>query len=116
MKENRTRINLGIQLERQAKKTKQAIWSEAASSLLGSRKNRAAVNVSQISRFSSDGSRVLVPGKVLGLGTISHKVVVIAYSFSGQAREKIMKAGGQCVSIAEFAKSNSSVKDVKVLG
>jgi len=72
--------------------------------------------VASISRNTKDGARVLVPGKVLGIGKIDHKVTVGAYSFSKQAREKISSIGGTCLDISEFMKSSPTAKDMVLLG
>jgi len=116
MKENDLRLKLGYRLERHSKKSKQKIWKDASEAVLASRKNRPKVNVASISRNSKEGAKVLVPGKVLGLGTIDHKVTVAAYSFSRDARAKITASGGTCVEISEFMESTPSVKDVVLLG
>ncbi|MDA4111279.1 MAG: 50S ribosomal protein L18e [Thaumarchaeota archaeon] len=116
MKQNEVRLKLGFQTEKHSKKSKQRIWKDVSEALLTSRKNRPVVNLADISRNSSDGSRVLVPGKVLGLGTIDHKVTIAAYSFSKDARSKIKASGGTCLGIGEFMESTPSVKDVLLLG
>ncbi len=116
MKENQFRLKLGYDLRKQSRTSKQAIWKTASEEILASRKNRPEVNVGVISRNSKEGARVLVPGKVLGIGIIDHKVTVGAYSFSKDARTKIKSAGGTCLSIHEFMDSSSSVKDVLLLG
>ena len=103
-------------MEKQYRKSKQNIWRNISERLLASRKNRVSVNVAEISRYSKDGSNVVVPGKVLGAGVIDHKVTVAAFSFSQGAREKIRASGGKCIEIGEFAKNTAIVKDVLVLG
>jgi large subunit ribosomal protein L18e len=116
MKENQFRLKLGYELRKQSRTSRQAIWKTASEEILASRKNRPEVNVGVISRNSKEGSRVLVPGKVLGIGKIDHKVTVGAYSYSKDAKTKINSAGGACLSIREFIDSSSSVKDVLLLG
>ena len=87
-----------------------------AETILASRKNRASVNVAHISRNSKEGASVVVPGKVLGAGSIDHKVTVAAFSFSHGAKEKIVASGGKCMDIAEFVAATPKVKDVLILG
>src|SRR5438445_12025652 len=116
MKQNDIRLKLGYQLEKHSKKSKQELWRDASEAVLASRKNRPTVNLSHISRNSKEGSKVLVPGKVLGLGSIDHKVTVAAYAFSRDARAKIVASGGTCVDIHQFMDSTPSVKDVVLLG
>lgn len=116
MKENRIRLNLGKELEKLSKISKKHVWMDVSERILSPRKNRASVNVADISRNTKDGSRIIVPGKVLGAGSINHKVTVAALSFSQGAKTKIIASGGKCLEIEEFAKSTREVKDVVVLG
>ncbi len=116
MKENQYRLKLGYDLRKQSRKSKQGLWKTASEGILASRKNRPEVNVGVISRNSTEGSKVLVAGKVLGTGKIDHKVTVGAYSYSKDARDKIRAAGGACLNLREFMASTSSVKDVLLLG
>jgi large subunit ribosomal protein L18e len=114
--EDKLRVQLGYELERHSKKTKQKIWKDLSESLLSSRKNRPTVNVSVIAKNSKAGSRVVIPGKVLGAGSISHGVTVAAYSFSQSAKTKIVSSGGKCLGLGEFMKSTTDVKDLVLLG
>ncbi|MHB8566642.1 MAG: 50S ribosomal protein L18e [Nitrososphaerales archaeon] len=116
MKQNSTRIRLGGALQKHSKGTKQALWRRASEAVLASRKNRPEVNLSSISKNSKEGSKIVVPGKVLGSGTINHKVTVAAISFSGGAKAKILAAGGQCLLLSDFMQSEKSVEGVLILG
>lgn len=109
-------MNLGRDLEKLSKRSKQKLWMDVSEKILSPRRNRPSINVADISRSSSDGSNVIVPGKVLGAGSIDHKVTVAALSFSQSAKAKIVASGGKCLDIAEFAKTTTTVKDVLVLG
>jgi large subunit ribosomal protein L18e len=102
-------------LERQGKKKKAAVWSDASRALsLGSSKG-VEVNVGRISKVAAANSAVFVAGKVLGTGLIDKKIVVGAYSFSGTARRKITDAGGAAVGIREFVKRHPDGSGVKVV-
>jgi len=65
------------------------------------RSHRAEVNVGKIGKLTKKGEAVVVPGKVLGTGSIDHAVTVAAMRFSDRARMKIEAAGGKAVGIAE---------------
>jgi large subunit ribosomal protein L18e len=109
-------LKLGRELEKKAKESKQKIWMDVSETILSPRKNRPSVNVADISRNSEDGSKIIVPGKVLGAGAIDHKVTVAAFAFSQGAKAKIVASGGKCLDIAEFAKITPIVKDVLIIG
>ena len=78
------------------------VWKEIARRLASPRKNYAEVNVSRINRYTKEGDVVVVPGTVLGAGSIDHGVTVGALKFSKTAIEKIERAGGTCLTIEEM--------------
>ena len=78
------------------------IWRRVAELLSRPTRQRAAVNVSKIARYTQDGDVVVIPGKVLGSGSISHKVTVAALNSSASARSVIVGAGGSLISIDEL--------------
>jgi large subunit ribosomal protein L18e len=109
-------ISLVRLLRKSAREHKADIWRTIAEYLSKPRRKRIAVNVSRINRYTKDGDEVVVPGKVLGAGLIMHPVKVAALDFSGQARRKIIEAGGKCLSISELIKLNPKGSNVKIIG
>ncbi len=102
---------------RKASKTWGApIWKTVAELIEKPRRKRIHVNVSRINRYSETNDIVVVPGKVLGAGKITHPVTVAALSFSKAAREKIINAGGQCISISQIIKIKPNGSGVKIIG
>jgi len=73
------------------------------------------VNVGRISRVAGGAAAVLVPGKVLGTGTLDKKVVVGAFSFSGSAKSKISAAGGSAISVEQLLKKYPKGRGVKLV-
>lgn len=71
-----------------------------------SSRRRRAVNLSRISRASKEGEVVVIPGKVLGDGELTHKVTVVAHSYSQAALDKIKAAKCEALTIEEFMKKN----------
>lgn len=90
---------------------KNSAWLEVAS-LLSSPK-RVNVNLDKIGEAKED--KIVIPGKILSQGNVNKKMKVIAMSFSGKAREKLLKAGCEVKTILEEIKFNPEAKDVKVL-
>jgi len=103
-------------LRRASRSTGAHIWRDASRYLLKSRSRRVRVNVGKISRLTKDGDVVLVPGKVLGGGEVSHRVVVGAFLFSSSAVGKILKAGGETLTITELVKRHPSGRGVILIG
>lgn len=103
------------ELKRASRKNKVRIWETVASLLSKSKRSRISINVGQIQRHISKGDMVAVPGIVLGSGIIENKVTAAAYKFTDQARAKIEKAGGQCLSLVELAERHPKGSGIKIL-
>ncbi len=101
-------------LEKQARKSKSAIWIDLAQRIAKPRRNRPSVNVWKIEKLSGvfSGKTFVVPGKVLGYGQISSKASVAALEFSQEAQEKIKKAGGKTLSLEDVAEKGAKANDL----
>jgi len=109
-------IALISRLRKKSRESKVPIFRRLAQDLSRSRRSRRTVNLSKIARCTSNGSIVAVPGKILSAGKIDHKVTVAALKFSDQAKEKIEKAGGRCISLDTLAEKNPQGTKVILLG
>lgn len=103
-------------LRHASKKSTVRIWRSLARSLSSTRKRHAEVNIGKIAKFATPGAAVVIPGKVLGSGVLSHSLMVGAWSFSDTARKKIIDAGGKALTIADFVQEFPEGKGVIVLG
>jgi large subunit ribosomal protein L18e len=110
------RVELIEKLEETAKTAQAGIWSSVAKKLGRSRRSRSEVNLYKISKYTTPGDVVIVPGKVLGDGVIQHKVDVAAYRFTASAEKKIAEAGGRAMKIMDLVKSNPKGSKIKILG
>ncbi len=91
------------------------IWALLASEMSKTRRKRIAVNLSRLNRISSPGDILLIPGKVLGTGSLNHRLDVAAESFSIIAQRKISSAGGQCLTIEELVKKHPKGSQVRII-
>jgi len=57
------------------------------------RRRRIALNINEIDKKAGENESIVVPGKVLGLGTPSKRFEIAAVSFSESARKKLEQAG-----------------------
>lgn len=92
------------------------VWRDIALRLEGPARHWAEVNIGKLNRYAGENEVVVVPGKLLGAGEIAKKVTVAAYRFSGQAKEKIEKAGGKNISIEELVAQNPKGSKVRIMG
>ncbi|MFX1513958.1 MAG: 50S ribosomal protein L18e [Promethearchaeota archaeon] len=105
-----------IRLLKKTAKTENApIWKRVAAILSNPRRTRPEVNLSVVNRHSKKGETVLVPGKVLGAGTLEHSVTIAAVTFSGVAQEKIKQQGGNCISILDLLTLNPNGSNIRLL-
>ncbi|MCL7384800.1 MAG: 50S ribosomal protein L18e [Thaumarchaeota archaeon] len=79
-------------------------------------KPRRVVNVYRLNRYTKGGEVVFVPGKLLGFGNIDHPVTVSAFAFSKSAYEKVIRAGGNVLSMEDFMKLYPKGRGVKIIG
>ncbi len=112
---NNVLMNLIKDMVERSHKNNARIWRDIARRLSRPSSRRAEVNISRISRYTSDNEIVAVPGKVLGSGVLNHKVTVAAYAFSRKAREKIINSGGECLSLTELADRIPTGKGVRIM-
>ncbi len=105
-----------LMLKRASKSSGASIWLDAARFLSRSASGTPYVNVGKISRLTGQSDVVLVPGKVLGGGVVSQRVIVGAYSFTESAVEKIRAAGGEALALPKFIERYPSGAGVKLIG
>ena len=103
-------------LRKTAKEYNASIWSAVAEYLEKPRRQRIAVNISRINRYTKQGDIVVVPGKVLGAGILDHSITVAAVDFTKKALEKIKSAGGKPLFILDLVKENPRGSNVKIIG
>ncbi|MCL5680154.1 MAG: 50S ribosomal protein L18e [Candidatus Marsarchaeota archaeon] len=75
------------------------------------KRRRVSVNLYKIDKYTKEGDNVIVPGKVLSSGVLSHKVNIAAIEFSEGALESINQAGSSTSSIKDML----SKKNVRII-
>ncbi len=98
---------LAAELEKHAKKTKQKIFLVLSREIGKPRRLRAAVNLRKLGKLAQANAKkvLVVPGKVLSLGNATAGMQVAAFSFSIEAKKKILEAKGKAISLKELAES-----------
>lgn len=92
------------------------LWNRVGNDLNKSTRARRAVNVSRIARHTKENEIIIVPGKVLGSGALSHSLTIAAWDFSSGARTQIESAKGKCLSIADLFRQNPKGQKVRIIG
>lgn len=109
-------LHMARDLKHASTKNDAPIWSKMAELALKPSSIRRTINVNKINEFTKEGDVIFHPGKVLGMGTISHKITVSSFSISNTAAKKITEAGGMIISYKEIIEKFPTGRGVKVLG
>ena len=102
-------------LKKASKENDAPIWAKVADYAQKSRSNQKIVNLKKIDESTEDGNAIIITGKVLGTGKISHKVSVSSFSISNSAAKKIKQSGGEVLKFSEMIKKFPTGKGVKII-
>jgi large subunit ribosomal protein L18e len=89
---------------------KNPAWIEVAGLLSRPKRTRINANVSEL----NDAKNIVVCGKVLSEGDVANKIKVVALNFSDSAKEKLLNAGCEVISIIDEIKKNPEAKDLEI--
>ena len=109
-------VQLVKELKSASKKNEAPIWSKIAKDVLKSNSNKKTINLKKIEQLTNDGNAVIISGKVLGTGNLSHKVIISSFSISSSAAKKIKESGGEILKFSDMIKRFPTGKDVKIIG
>jgi large subunit ribosomal protein L18e len=98
------------------KRNKAPIWRALQEELTGPRANRREINVRRLAAITKADEVVIVPGKVLGTGSLGHKLTVCALSISQTAARKITESGGKVVTFDDLINQHPDGKGVRIIG
>jgi large subunit ribosomal protein L18e len=98
------------------KRSKAPIWRALQEELAGPRANRREINVRRLAEISKADEVVVIPGKVLGTGSLGHKLTVCAFSISETAAKKIIESGGTVLTFDDLINKHPDGKGVRIIG
>jgi large subunit ribosomal protein L18e len=113
---NQVVIQMVKALRGASKKNNAPIWEKLAEFALKPTRAKRTLNLGQIDKFVSDNDVIIVPGKVLGTGSLSHKITLCSFSISSTGAKKIMQSGGKILDITQIIKNYPTGKGVKIIG
>src|SRR5438132_11918281 len=109
-------LQMAKQLRGASKKNNAPIWLKLSKLALKPSRARRVMNLGQLDKFVNDNDVIVVPGKVLGTGNISHKITLCSFSISTSGAKKVVQSGGKVVDFAQLIKSNPTGNGVKIIG
>jgi large subunit ribosomal protein L18e len=113
--ENPVVQRLVVSFRKQSKAARQAVWDRIAQLLLKATRKKKGVNLSKLSRYAKEGGVLVVPAKVLSLGSYSSKATVYALSYSGEAKAKIGKAGAKALLLSDLLGSKVEPSKIRII-
>jgi len=100
-----------IEIKKKARSNKAKIWKDIVIRL----NNVSEINLRHISKITKPNDVVVVPGKVLGDGMLTHSVTIGALSYTTSAKNKIKEAGGNSFSIPELITKYPEGNGIKII-
>tara|TARA_B100000029_G_scaffold496337_1_gene562547 strand:- start:81 stop:428 length:348 start_codon:yes stop_codon:yes gene_type:complete len=110
-----SKINTLKILKKASRENDAPIWAKVANYVEKSRSNQKIVNLKKIDESTEDGNAIIITGKILGTGNISHKVSVSSFSISNSAAQKIKQSGGEVLKMSEMIEKFPTGKGVKII-
>ena len=113
---NQVVLQMAKELKGASKKNNAPIWLRLSELALKPSSARRTVNIGQIDKFVKDNDVIVVPGKVLGTGHLSHKIILCSFSISTNGAKKVLQSGGKILSFSELIQSHPTGKGVVIIG
>jgi len=104
------------ELRQASTKNDAPIWSRLSELALKPSSAKRVVNLNKLNKITKENDVVVVPGKLLGTGNISHKISVCSFSISNSAAKKILESGGQIIKFPEMIEKFPTGKGVTIIG
>lgn len=90
-------------------------WNKIAQIVSGGRRSYSNINLGRIEKESTEGDILIIPGKVLGNGSLTKKIKICALYFSTSAIDKIKQSKSESIKIVDEIKKNPSGEGVKLI-
>ncbi len=113
---NQVVIRMARDLKKASVKNDAPIWAKLAEYALKPSIARRDINLNRISQLTKENDTVVFPGKVLGTGSVLHKITLCSFSISNSAADKIIDNGGKLISYSDLIEQNPTGKGVILLG
>ena len=113
---NQVVIRMAKDLKKASAKNDAPIWAKLAEYALKPSIARRDINLNRIGQLTKENDTVVFPGKVLGTGSVPHKITLCSFSISNSAANKITENGGKLISYTELIEQNPTGKGVVLLG
>ncbi len=90
------------------------IWLKLSKLIKSPSKNNV-ININKIDKYTQENDIIICPCKVLGNGTISHKITLASFGISLTAVNKIIYSGGKVVDFTYMINKFPTGKGVRII-
>ena len=109
-------IQMAKDLKKASSKNNAPIWAKLAEYALKPSIARRKINLYKIGQLTKDNDTIVFPGKILGTGSLPHKITISSFSVSESAANKSTESGGKLISFSDLIAKNPTGKGVVFLG
>jgi len=102
-------------LKQTSSKNKAKIWEDVARILSFQSRRKVVTNLSTVNRVTKKDEVVVIPGKLLGNGSLEHPVTISAWAASTSAKTKVTSAGGVFLPLPQLLKTNPKGQNVRII-
>jgi len=96
-------------------KTKTGIWRRVSEILAKPSRNRPEINLYRLNKLTKADDVVVVPGKVLGAGTLDHPITIGSLMVSELAMTKLTESKSKYMTIEDLMKKFKKGSNIKIL-
>ncbi len=104
-----------LRLANQLRKAKRPVWTRVREILLQPKRREVEVNLYKLDQVTAANDVVVVPGKVLGIGKLTHPLTLAYVDASQTALASLKESKSNAVPLASFLEKNAGAKNVKIV-
>jgi large subunit ribosomal protein L18e len=112
-KTNQITLKLIEELKKHSTSQKSKFWKRIVKELQKPTRQMREVNLAKLNKYTKENETVFVPGKVLGIGDLDHRITVAAFNFSESAKNKLKN---NIISIQDLLKKDPKGKNIRIMG
>ncbi len=104
-----------VELRTASSKNDAPVWRAVAEKLEKPTRQRVHVNLSKLTRVTKQGEIIIVPGKLLGDGELTHQLTIAAIGASSSATAKLKLTKSTLITITDMMKQDPKGKSVRII-
>jgi len=104
-----------LRLANQLRKAKRPVWTRVREILLQPKRREVEVNLYKLDKVTDANDTVVVPGKVLGIGKLTHPLTLAYVDASATAIAGLKESKSNAVPLSAFLEKNAAAKNIKIV-